>query len=222
MNKQHSCSITKSTTKNILELYHRRIKFGKISRALIFLLGMRPMTKNYVCEFMEQFFKVNRKYTQHFVSDLHNKQVIEEFQGWFSLTDYGKIFFLMCDYEISFIQMSLLLESFQCENRMKKENCKTSFFLVSNFVDKVDFAFTSEYVMWNVSQLLKKRLIYKHHKGAVSVMPGVSMELLKCMNSVEFFHRWFIDAWRRKRTLILSDPLIINKQHDLPYYQHIS
>ncbi|HET8793432.1 MAG TPA: hypothetical protein VFM31_06545 [Nitrososphaeraceae archaeon] len=221
MNKQRPRYITKSTAKNILALYYGRIKFGRLSRTLIFLLGIRPMTRSYICEFMEQFFKVSRKYTQHFVSDLHNKQIIEKFQDQFRLTDYGKIFFLMCDYEISFIQMSLLLESFQCESRMKKENCKTCFFLISNFIDKVDFAFTSEYVMWNVSQLLKKRLIYKHHKGAVSVMPEISMELLKCMNSVEFFHNWFIDVWRRKRILILSDPLVMSKQHDL-CYQHIS
>jgi hypothetical protein len=96
---------------------------------------------------------------------------------------------------------------------MVNNGCKTGFYGVANFLDKVEDVFTYEYVAWNVSHLSKKELIYKHHKSTFSITPEIFVELTKYADVIKCFHNWFIETWRKKRTLILQDPLVIQRRH---------
>ncbi len=202
------------THKQISELYFPKLKFGKISKKIIELLINQKQSRNDIYDHLVVVFGVGKDYARHFIWQLKSKGFITEYKNNLSLTFFGKFAFLICKYKLNFIQLCLLLEVYSCQNRMMKRGCKEGFYLVPCFVEKVEDVFTYKYVIWNVSKLIKKDLIYRHHKGALSVTPTICNELTKHNEIILSFHDWFIETWRRKRELILSDPLVIQRQHE--------
>lgn len=202
------------TRQQISKLYFPKFKVGKISKKIIELLIVQNQSRKSIYEIIELDFAVKKNYIRHFLWDLKLKRLIKEYQNNFELTTIGKFIFLMCKYGINFIQLCFLLETFYFQFKMVKSGCKAGFYGIVQFMDKVEHVFTSDYVIWSVSRLSKKGLIYRHHKSAFSVVPQIYSELTRNYDIVDSFHCWFIESWRKKREIILNDPLIIQRQHD--------
>jgi hypothetical protein len=212
--EQQVCRISVQTHKQISKLYFPKLKFGKISKKIIELLVIQNQSRKSVCDNVVSFFGITEDYARHFIWQLKSKGFITEQQNNLELTSFGKFAFLICKYEINFIQLCFLLESYYCQNRMLGNGCKVGFYVIPHFVDKVEDVFTYKYVMWNVSKLIKKGLIYRHHKGALAVVPTIFNDLTKCHEIVISFHDWFIDTWRKKRELMRNDPFVIHRQRE--------
>jgi hypothetical protein len=213
---------TASTYNEISKLYFPKLKVGKIAKKIIELLISKKRSRSEIYQLMNDFFKIDKDYSRHFLWYLKSKGFIIENQNIFELTNTGKFIFLMSTYKINFVQLCFLLESFCYQYRMMKGG-EMGFYGISQFVDKVEHVFTQEYVIWNVSHLSKKGLIYRHHKNAFSLMPRTFKELMHYHDIVESFHIWFIETWRKKRELILHDPLTLKRQHDYAeLFQRIS
>jgi hypothetical protein len=210
--------LTEQTNDQISKLYFSKLKIGKISKKLIELLIVKNESRKGIYAYMYASCKINKDYTRHFLWNLKNNGLISENQNELELTGIGKSIFLMCKYKINFIQLCFFLETFCCQNRMIKDGCRIGFYGILNFIEKVDPVFTSSYVAWNVSHLSKKGLIYRHHKRAFSIKPTIFNELMSYEETILFFHNWFIETWRKKREIILRDPLIIQRKHN---YNHL-
>lgn len=212
--EQQICRISAQTHKQISELYFPKLKFGKVSKKIINLLMIQNQSRKNICDILRDFFGITEDYARHFIWQLKSKGFIVEHQNNLELTSFGKFAFLICKYEINFIQLCFLLEAYRCQNRMLENGCKTGFYVIPHFMDKVEDVFTYKYVIWNVSKLIKKGLIYRHHKSALVVVPAILNDLTKYCEIVASFHDWFIETWRKKRELVLNDPLVIRRQHE--------
>ena len=212
--EQQVCRISAQTHKQISKLYFPKLKFGRISKKIIELLVIQNQTRKNICKHLGDFFGISEDYARHFIWQLKSKGFITEHQNSLELTSFGKFAFLICKYKLNFIQLCFLLETYYCQNRMLVNGCKAGFYVIPHFVDKVEDVFTCKYVIWNVSKLIKKRLLYRHHKSALSVVPTIFVELTKYYEIVVSFHDWFIETWRKKRELILNDPLVIRRQRE--------
>jgi hypothetical protein len=202
------------TYKQISKFYYPKLKFGRISKKIIELLILQNQSRKEICVTMNSFFQINRDYVRHFIWHMKTKGLIVENQSKLELTQFGKFAFLMCKYKINFIQLCFLLETFYCQNRMLKNGCRVGFYGILYFVDKVDDVFTTQYVRWSVSHLVRKKLIYRHHKGAFSIVPKIFNDLMSYDEIINSFHMWFIETWRKKRKIVLLDPHVIQRQHE--------
>jgi hypothetical protein len=212
--EQQVYRISAHTQKQISELYFPKLKFGRISKKIIKLLIMQNQSRKNIYDLLRDFFGIPEGYARHFIWQLKSKGFISEHQNNLELTFFGKFAFLICKYEINFIQLCFLLETYHCQNRMLGNGCKTGFYVIPHFMDKVEDVFTYKYVVWNVSKLIKKGLIYRHHKGALSIEPAIFSDLTKYCEIVASFHDWFIATWRKKRELVINDPFVIHRQHE--------
>ncbi|HXV51255.1 MAG TPA: hypothetical protein VD689_03935 [Nitrosopumilaceae archaeon] len=212
--ERQSYRISVKTHKQISKLYFPKLKFGKISKRIIELLAMQNQTRKNIYDHMGSFFGITEDYTRHFIWQLKSKGFITEYQNNLELTSFGKFAFLICKYDINFIQLCFLLEAYYCQNRMLENGCKAGFYVTPHFMDKIEDVFTYKYVVWNVSKLIKKGLIYRHHKSALAVMPTIFNELTKYYETVTSFHDWFIETWRKKRELMLNDPFVIRRKRE--------
>jgi hypothetical protein len=205
--------LTTETKEKISKLYLASLRLNNTSNKIIRLLFEKNKTRKEILELepnTDTYSPIS--YSLYY---LKSRGLVFKTKNNWGLTQFGKFGYLMCMYRINFIQLCFLLETFDCQQRMIKYGCSEGFYSILDFVDKVEDAFTTEYVRWSVSQLTRKKLLYRHHKHAFAVVPQIFEELVtKHLEIVQTFHSWFYGAWEKKRTLILHDQYVNQRQND--------
>jgi|GEM_PF-2665258 len=153
------------------------------------------------------------KKTEQIIQYWKKKKLISVTNNIYQLTEFGKFAYLMSKFKINFLELCFLIETYCCEKRMR-EICKDGFYVKYSFYDKVEDVIAYGTVSNTVSNLVKKGLIYRHHKASYSVIPEIFTELMNYQNIIDALHTWFIEVWKKKNELILQDPLIVQRQNE--------
>ncbi len=162
----------------------------------------------------KQSFELNlEKNSTGLIKYLISRKLLKVVNNAYQLTNLGKFVYLMSKYNINFLELCFLLETYCCEKRMR-ESCKYGFYVKYSFYEKMEDLISYGTLSNAITSLCKKGLIYKHHKASYSITPNVFIQLSEYQNIVDIFHQWFIDMWRKKNELILQDSLIRNRQRE--------
>lgn len=194
--------ITLKTKKYLKDLFLRI----KLRRDIPEFLFCNPTIQTIYLEFGERKGKTLLKYCK-------TKKLITIANNKCELTDIGKFAYLMNRFDISFIELCFLLEAYTCEKRMKII-CADGFYVKYSFYEKIEDVISFGTLSNAITNLVRKNLIYRHHKASYSIVPKTFDELNKYQEIIERFHDWFIETWRKKNELILQDELITKRQSD--------
>jgi hypothetical protein len=202
--------ITVKTKKQLKDLFLRI----KLRQDIPKILFYNPTIQTVYLEFGEVKGKTLLKYCK-------TKKLINISDSKCELTDIGKFAYLMNQFDISFIELCFLLETYICEKRMKAV-CIDGFYVKYSFYEKVEDVISFGTLSNAITNLVRKNLIYRHHKASYSIIPKTFEELNKYQEIIERFHGWFIEIWRKKNEIILQDELVIKRQKDFSdIYQKI-
>lgn len=147
------------------------------------------------------------------VKYMEAKKLIRKIDNRYVLTDFGRFAYLMSEFGLSFLEMCFFLETYHYEKMMRRA-CDDGFYLKYSFFEKTEDIISYGTLSNTVTRLVKKGLIYRHHKASYSISPQVYEKIEQYQEIVDRFHSWFIDTWREKNKIILQDELVSERRRE--------